>query len=205
MYHYPFTGSGPKFDDTCPLTTARRPLLPSQSTRYRRHGGTNIDYATLMQTMDEWWERRWLRRHAMVAPFGIFATTALLTYWKERGQWHALASLESASDLVDLAAVLYAMVAVLVERGARLMFWALDERRKWRAKMRAEARAEGLAEGRTEGLAEGRTEGRTEGRAEGEAVAAQRYENWLAKVAEEKGIPLADLLPPNDAQRDNLS
>ena len=66
------------------------------------------------------------------------------------------------------------------------MFWALDERRKWRAKMRAEARAEG----RTEGLAEGL--------AEGQVATTQRYESWLAKVAEEKGIPLADLLPPRE-------
>ena len=72
------------------------------------------------------------------------------------------------------------------------MFWALDERRKWRAKAREEGRAEGLAEGRTEGLAEGRKEGR----AEAEAAAAQRYEKWLSKVAEEKNIPLTDLLPP---------
>ncbi|MDE2786562.1 MAG: hypothetical protein OXL37_07855 [Chloroflexota bacterium] len=127
--------------------------------------------------MDEWWEeRRWLRRHAIVAPFGIFAATLLLTYWTEHGQWQPPASLDPAAHLVDLAAVLYAMVAVLAERGARLMFWALDERRKWRAKMRAEAMAEGLAEG--------------------EAAAAQRYEKWLAKVAEERNIPLAELLPP---------
>ena len=72
------------------------------------------------------------------------------------------------------------------------MFWALDERRKWRARWRAEAQAEGRAKGR----AEGRVEGRVEGRAEGEAVAAQRYEGWLTKVAEERGIPLAELLPP---------
>ena len=49
-----------------------------------------------------------------------------------------------------------------------MIFWALEERRKWRAKWRAEARAE----------------------------VAQHYESWLAKVAEEKGIPLAELLPP---------
>ena len=37
--------------------------------------------------------------------------------------------------------------------------------------------------------------------AEGEAAEAQRYENWLTKVAEEKGIPLAELLRPReDAQ-----
>ena len=127
---------------------------------------------------DEWWEGRWLRRHAMVAPFGILATTLLLTYWLERWQWHGRASWEILAGQVDVGAVIYAMVAVLVERGVRLMFWALDERRKWRARMRAEARAEGLAEGRTE--------------------AEQRYERWLAQVAEEKGIPLAELLPPPD-------
>ena len=155
--------------------------------------------------MDEWWEeRRWLRRHAMAAPFGIFATTLLITFWLEGWQWQGSASWELMAGQVDLGAVVYAMAAVLAERGVRLMFWALDERRKWRARWRAEARAEGLtegrAEGRTEGRAEGRTEGRaegrTEGRAEGRAKEAQRYERWLAKVAEEKGIPLADLLPP---------
>ena len=161
--------------------------------------------------MGDWWERRWLRRHAMVAPFGIFATTTLLTYWTQQERWLSSVNLEAASGLVDLAAVLYAMVAVLAERGARLMFWALDERRKWRAKMRAEARAEGLAEGRAEGHAEGRAEGhaegrtkghaegRTEGRAVGRAEAAQRYNTWLAKVAAEKGIALADLLPPEES------
>jgi flagellar biosynthesis/type III secretory pathway protein FliH len=71
------------------------------------------------------------------------------------------------------------------------MFWALDERRKWRAKMRAEARAEGLAEGRAEGV--------MQGRAQGQAEAMQRYNTWLAKVAEEKGIALTDLLPPEEA------
>lgn len=128
--------------------------------------------------MDEWWEEmRWLRRHAMAAPFGIFAATLLLTYWKEQGQWAGSASLEPAAGLVDLGAVLYAMAAVLAERGVRLMFWAWDERKKWRAK----AREEGLAEGRAE--------------------TAQRYESWLAKVAAEKGIALAELLPPEEPPR----
>ena len=170
------------------------PLIPSRSTQYRHRGGTNIGYATLVKTMDEWWERRWLRRHAIVAPFGIFATTLLLTYWTEHGQWQPPSSLDPAAHLVDLAAVLYAMAAVLVERGVRLMFWALDERRKWRAK----AREEGRQEGRVEGLAEGRAVGLSEGRAEGQAQTTQRYEGWLAKVAEERGIPLAELLPPQE-------
>lgn len=115
-----------------------------------------------------------MRRHAMVAPFGIFATTLLLTYWLERWQWHGRASWEILAGQIDVGAVIYAMAAVLAERGVRLMFWALDERRKWRAKMRAEARAEGRTE------------------------AEQRYERWLAQVAEDKGIPLADLLPPQE-------
>ena len=135
--------------------------------------------------MGDFWERRSLRRHAIVTPFGIFTATLLLTYRTERGHWQPPASLDPAAHLVDLAAVLYAMVAVLAERGARLMFWALDERRRWRAKAREEGRAEGLAEGREEG----RAEGRQAGRAEAEAATAQRYEKWLSKVAEEKGIP----------------
>ena len=49
-----------------------------------------------------------------------------------------------------------------------MIFWALEERKKRRERNRAEVQAE----------------------------TAQRYESWLAKVAEEKGIPLADLLPP---------
>ena len=55
-----------------------------------------------------------------------------------------------------------------------MIFWALEERKKRRERNRAEIRAE----------------------------EARRYESWLAKVAEEKGIPLADLLPPprEDAQ-----
>ena len=54
-----------------------------------------------------------------------------------------------------------------------MIFWALEERKKRRERIRAEGRAE----------------------------AAQRYETWLAKVAEEKGIPLADLLLPEEPAR----
>lgn len=125
--------------------------------------------------MDEWWEeRRWLRRHAMAAPFGIFATTLLITCWLEQWQWLGRAGWGLVSEQVDLSTVVYAMTAVLFERGVKFMFWALDQRRKWRAKMRADAQAE----------------------------EAQRFENWLAKVAAEKDIPLAELMPPprEDAQ-----
>lgn len=151
--------------------------------------------------MEDWQERRWLRRHAMVAPFGVFAATLLLTLYLKQWQWHGRDSWELATSQVDLGAVLYAMAAVLVERGVRAMFWALDERRKWRAQWRAaamaEGHAEGLARGRTEGQAEGLALGRTEGQAEGRAETRQQYHDWLAKVAQKRGIPLDELLPPN--------
>lgn len=139
--------------------------------------------------MEDWQERRWLRRHAMFAPFGVFAATLLLTLYLKQWQWHGRDSWELATSQVDLGAVLYAMAAVLVERGVRAMFWALDERRKWRAQWRAAA----MAEGHAEGLALGRTEGQAEGRAE----TRQQYHDWLAKVAQKRGIPLDELLPPN--------
>ena len=52
---------------------------------------------------------------------------------------------------------------------------------------------------RAESYAVGYAEGYVIGYAEGVAATKQRYESWLAKVAAEKGIPLADLLPPQSA------
>ena len=100
------------------------------------------------------------------------------------------ASWRVAGSLVDLGTVLYTMAAVAVERGIRTMFWALEQHQKWRAQIRAEGQAEGRAEGRAQGQAEGR--------AQAEAATARRYEDWLAKVAKERGIDLAELLPPAD-------
>ena len=156
--------------------------------------------------MKQWWEeRRWLRRHAMAAPFGIFAATMLITWYVEQGQWQGPASWRVAGSLVDLGTVFYAMAAVVVERSIRFMFWALEQHQKWRARMREEGRAEGVAVGRAEGVAVGRAEGVAVGRAEGvavgraqaEAATARRYEDWLAKVAKERGIDLSELLPPD--------
>ena len=142
--------------------------------------------------MGDWWENQWLRRHATAAPFGILATALLLAFYLEKWQWHGRSSWELATSQVDIGAVLYAAAAMLAERGVRLMFWALDQRRKWRAKWRAEA----VAEGRAEGVAEGHAVGITEGRATGQAETQRRYDEWLARVSQEKGIPLDDLLPP---------
>ena len=129
--------------------------------------------------MAEWWdseERRWLRRHAIAAPFSIVIVTLLLSYIISPEQWTLRAGLKSAASLVDLGAVIYAMIAVLSERGARLMFWALDERRKWRAEAQAQGRAEGRAEALTALLEVGRTEGNRD------------LQELIARVAKEEGI-----------------
>ncbi len=155
--------------------------------------------------MPEWWdseERRWLRRHAMAAPFGILIATIVLGYVSAPELWGSRQILGSWASLVDLGAVVYAAIAVLAERGVRLVFWALDERRKWREKWRAQAQAEGravgIAQGRAEGRAEGRDEGRNEGRAEaltallevGRAQGNRDLEELIARVAREKGISM---------------
>ena len=151
-----------------------------------------------------------MRRHAVAAPFGVFAATMLLALYLEQWQWPGPEGWRLAASLVDLGAVFYAMAAVAVERSIRLMFWAWDQHKKVQAKLRAEGaaigRAEGEAIGRAKGEAVGLAKGEAVGLAKGEAVGraegatatAQRYEMWLAKVAQEKGIDLAELLPPDD-------
>ena len=130
--------------------------------------------------MNELQERQWLRRHAIAAPFGIFAATALLVI--RSGQWSGWESLEMAAGLVDLGAVLYAMVAVLVERGVDMVFWAL-ERRKQRIEERKRRIEEGKASARAAILAELL--------ADGIPQTKEELEDW----ARERGIPL-DKVPP---------
>ena len=141
--------------------------------------------------MGEWWQSRWIRRHVMFVPFGVFITTGLLAYITESGPWEIKTSLKSAASLVDLGAVVYAMVAVLIERGIRMWFWALDQREKWRAKWREEAQAEGRAEGRTEGQADLLNQMWASAR----AADNQELVAELERVAQEKSITLGDPLP----------
>ncbi len=123
--------------------------------------------------MSELQERQWLRRHAIAAPFGIFAATVLLAV--RSGQWDGWESLEMAATLVDLGAVLYAMVAVLVERGVDMVFWALERKKQREQENKAKNQAEVLAQLRSEGLPQ----------------TTEELEQW----ARDKGIPL-DKLPP---------
>ena len=146
--------------------------------------------------MGEWLEMRWLRLHAMFAPFGIAVATALLL--ARSGKWSGWESLESAATLVDLGAVVYGMAAVLAERGVRMVFWALDQRRQWREKWRKEAEATGMATGMAKGMATGMAtglaRGRTEGRAEGRAEERER----ILRAAKEMGIDIAALFPDDE-------
>ena len=152
--------------------------------------------------MDGWQERRWLRRHATLAPFGIFIATALLLYIAEQGQWQGRESWKLAATLVDFAAVLYAMCALLAERGVVTMFWALDKRREWREKMRAEMKEElreqVRANVREEVRADVREEVRADVREEAQAEISRQYQAWFERLSREKGIPLEELLPRNE-------
>ena len=149
-------------------------------------------------------ERRWLFGGTQIAaPFSMSHYYSQVPgYVSAPELWGTRVGLSSWASLVDLGAVIYAAIAVMAERGVKVVFWALDERRKWRERWRAEAQAEGLAkgraEGRVEGIAEGRVEGRAEGRAEAftdllEVVRAEEIsdiEELIARIAKEKGIPL---------------
>ena len=121
--------------------------------------------------MGQWWERQWgLRLHAIILPFGVFIVTVLLTRWIS-GQWPGQANLKLSADLVDLATVIYGMIALTVEGGVRLMFWALQKHLEWRESMREEGRKEIRKE-------------------------QAKMMSHLEKVSKERGIPLAELLPP---------
>ena len=130
--------------------------------------------------MDEGRERQWLRRHAILAPFGIFAATVLLMV--RSGQWDGWESLGLAAEMVDLGAVLYAMVAVLAERGVDMVFWAL-ERKKQRELERKQRELENKTKNQAEILVQ---------------LLAGEYpqsKEELEEWAKNKGIPL-DETPP---------
>ena len=137
--------------------------------------------------MGEWWQNRWLRRHVMFIPFGVFITTGLLTYFTELGPLGVRAFLKSAASMVDLGTVVYAMAAVLTERVIRMWFWALDQREKWREKWRREAQAEGRAEGRADLLNRMWAAAHAEGN--------QELAEQVERIAREEGVELGEPVP----------
>ena len=68
--------------------------------------------------------------------------------------------------MVDLAALIYGMAAVTIEGGVRLMFWAWEKHKAVREALREEGRQE----------------------------SEQRYLPVLKRVAQERGITVAELL-----------
>ena len=121
---------------------------------------------------------RWLRSHALFAPFGVCGATALLAYLAvTRGDYPSF--LMSAGELVDLGAAVYGMVAVAIEKGLDAMFWALEQRKKRIEKARAEWSAKGYA------------------------IAQKEFSERLQPLASERGVTVDELLRELDDARAN--
>ena len=73
---------------------------------------------------------RWLRRHATITPFGAAVTTWVLSVWVGGGPWLFWHDLDPAKAMAGLGAIAYGIIAVVAEGGVRMVFWALDERKK---------------------------------------------------------------------------
>ena len=147
-------------------------------------------------------ERRWLRLHAITAPIGVAAVTAVLGWLgqsSDESQPVTLRFLNSAAAKVYLATVTYALIAAVSEGVARMFFWAWEDHKNRMERARERARNEGRSEGLNEGRNEGRAEGLNEGRNEGRAEAAREYENALAAARERaraEGVDLDKYLNP---------
>lgn len=159
-------------------------------------------------------ERQWLRLHAITAPIGVAAMTALLTWLGQaagetgENQPATVRFLNSAASKAYLATVTYALLAAIVEGVVRMVFWALSEHKKAVQRYKDAGRAEGRAEGQARAQARGRARGRREGRAEtakeyevklvaAKAETAKEYEAKLAAAKERakaEGIDLDKFL-----------
>ena len=73
---------------------------------------------------------RWLRRHAMITPFGAAVTTWVLSALFGDGVWLFWHNLEPVKAMAGVGTIGCGMVAVVGEGGIKLVFWAIDERRK---------------------------------------------------------------------------
>ena len=102
----------------------------------------------------------------------------------------AIANFDGMASLVSISAVYYGMIAVVVELGGRIVFWALAQWQKDREAARRERRRRS-ARDRAAGMAEGRAEGQR-----GIIVdmwnGAQSDEEraYIRRIAEERGIAL---------------
>ncbi len=95
--------------------------------------------------MNEWWNMRWLRRHAVFAPFGVLIVTWLLTLLAGAYQWNERENLLIATTMVDLGIVAYATGIMVGEGVSNLVFYALEQRKRRLERNRRQAQAEILS------------------------------------------------------------
>ena len=94
-------------------------------------------------------ERRWLRLHAITAPIGVAAATALLAWLgqsADESQPATVRFLNSAASKAYLATVTYALIAALAEGIGRMFFWAWEDHKNRMERARNEGRVEAAKE-----------------------------------------------------------
>ncbi len=96
----------------------------------------------------------WAARHALLAPWGILATTYALTVYVKAAGWNIWSdrgNLVTMSDMADLGIVVYACGASLVEVFIGMAFYALEQRKK-RQEQRRKEEEERLKEATAENM-----------------------------------------------------
>ena len=83
----------------------------------------------------------WQFRHAITSPFGITLMTWLITYFASEDYRPVYRHLNEAADFIDASALIYGMLAVLMELiGGRIVFWALEQWKKGKDAINSELR-----------------------------------------------------------------
>ena len=96
-------------------------------------------------------DENWQRRHFVLSPFGIAATTLLVTHFRDAANRPPVAHFDEMAALVSISAVLYGMLAVLAESfGGRIMFYTLSQIGKAMRAVKAEHEAEVIERIRTD-------------------------------------------------------
>ena len=96
-------------------------------------------------------DENWQRRHFVLSPFGIAAATLLVTHLRDRELRPPVAHFDEMAALVSIRAVLYGMVAVIVEliRG-KAVFYTLSQIGKAMRAVKEQHRAEFIEQMRTD-------------------------------------------------------
>ena len=93
----------------------------------------------------------WQRRHFVLSPFGIAATTLLVTHFHDAGNRPVIAHFDQMAALASISAVIYGMAAVLTETlGGKTVFYILSQVGKAMRAVKAEHEAEFIERYRTD-------------------------------------------------------